>query len=434
MKKIIWAFAGFLYALSAQAQVVPTPAEPQSEAILIMNATAHLGNGTVIPQALIGFEKGKLTLVADAKTTRVDMAKYKKVIDAAGKHVYPGLIATNTPLGLVEIESVRATVDVTETGDFNPSIRSIVAYSTDSHVTPTVRSNGVLLAQIVPEGGIVSGTSSVVELDGWNWEDAAYKTDEGMWLNFPSIFSFGFNFGTGVFRRKNEEYAKQIAAIDGFFAEAQAYTKKTNIATKNLKFEAMRGVFNRSKTLFVRAQLVKEITDAVLLAKKYGLKTVVVGGRDAWMLTDFLKENEVAVMLQETQDLPSRDDEDIDQPFKTPALLQKAGVLYCNTVDGGWQQRNLPLMAGQAVAFGLGYEEAISSISLNAAKILGIDKTVGSLEVGKDATLVVSEGDILDMRSSIVTHAFIRGKAIDLNNKHKDLYRRFKTKYDRQGR
>ena len=435
MKKLIILFVFIqVFIVSPSAQSIPLPAEKQSEAILIMNAKAHIGNGKVIESALIAFESGKITLIADSKLTKVDLTKYKKIINAEGKHVYPGFISMNTDLGLVEISAVRQTVDHTEIGEMNPSVRSIVAYNTDSQVPPTVRSNGILLAQITPNGGIISGQSSVVELEGWNWEDAAYKFDEGMHVSFPSMFSGGFDFMTGTFaQRKNENFAKQIGDLEQFFGEAKAYTEKGVVSPKNLKFEAMRDLFSQKKTLYIRANLAKEITEGVLFGKKYGCKTVIVGGKDAYLITDILKSNNVAVILDETQALPTRTDDDIDQPFKSPAMLQKAGIPFCLSVNGNWQQRNLPLMAGQAVAFGLAYEDAVAAVTSVPAKMLGIDKTVGTLENTKDATLIISEGDIFDMRTSKVTHAFIRGKEIDLNNKQKDLYRRFKTKYDRMG-
>jgi imidazolonepropionase-like amidohydrolase len=413
----------------------PIPAENQKEAILIINAKAHLGNGKVIESAAIGFENGKLTLVADVNTVKIDASKYKKTINATGKHVYPGIIAPNTPLGLIEIPAVRATVDNVEIGNMNPSVRSIVAYNTDSHVPPTVRSNGILLAQIVPSGARISGQSSVVELDAWNWEDAAYKIDMGMHLRFPSINNASFDFTQGtISMRKNERYTQEMTELESFFKEALAYSKIDNPTSKNLKFEAMKGVLSGKTTLFIHADLVKEITEGVLFGKKFGCKTVIVGGKDSWMSTDLLKTNNIAVVLSEVQDLPSRNDDDIDQPFKTPAMLKAAGVQFCMSVSGGWQTRNLPLMAGNAVGFGLAYEDAISAITSDAAKILGIDATVGTLEVGKDATLIISEGDILDMRTSKVKQAFIRGKDIDLDNKHQQLYRRFQTKYDRLGK
>ncbi|NJN34602.1 MAG: amidohydrolase family protein [Saprospiraceae bacterium] len=308
-----------------------------------------------------------------------------------------------------------------------------MAYNSDSHVLPTIRSNGVLLAQVVPQGGRISGQSSVIELDGWNWEDAGYKFDQGVHVRFPSVYAFGFDPVLGFSQRKNDNFTKQLAELEGFFKEAQAYTKKDKPMPRNLKFEAMRDVFSLKKTLFIHANLVKEMTEAVLLGKKYDCKMVIVGGTDAWLMTNLLKENNVSVILNEPQRLPNRNDEDYDQPFKTAAQLKEAGIPFCLSIsNGGWKQRNLPLMAGQTVGHGLAYEDAVMAITSAPAKILGIENTVGTLEVGKDATLIVTEGDALDMRTSKVIHAFIRGKEIDLNNKQKDLYRRFQTKYERQ--
>ncbi len=428
MKSIVITFISFLFFLSALS-AQQTPAGPQTQPILITGATAHLGNGTVINNSFIAFEQGKITVVADARTINIDGNKNYKIIKADGKHVYPGFIAPNTPLGLIEINAVRSTRDNSEVGNLNPSVRSIIAYNTDSRVTPTVRSNGTLLAQVVPEGGRISGQSSVVALDGWNWEDAAYHTDDGIHLNWPRLFSRrGWWRGSGEVS-KNKNYEKQIRELDDFFKEALVYTKNAATEPKNLKFEAMRGLFDQTKRLYVHTQTAKGIMEATAFAEKHGAKIVIVGGRDAWMVTDFIKKHDVAIILRETLSLPGRIDADIDQPFKTAMMLQQAGVLFAFSVDGGWQQRNLPFHAGHAVAFGLNYEAAISALTLNTAKILGIDKTVGSLEQGKDATLFICEGDALDMRSCQVTQAFIQGKDIDMDNKQKALYRKFKGKY-----
>ncbi len=410
-----------LFQISLFAQ--QTPAFAQSDAVLIMGATAHLGNGKVIQNSAIGFENGKLILVADANTVRIDPTKYPTQINAQGKHVYPGFIAPNTTLGLIEIEAVRATNDMREVGSFNPNLRSIIAYNTDSNITPTVRSNGVLMAQVVPQGGRVSGQSTVVQLDAWNWEDAAYATDEGIHLNWPWSFYWWNN-------RANEDYGDQVDEIKTNFKEAQAYAKNKKVKKTNLKMDAMKGLFNKSKTLYVHANNVKSITEAVLFFKDFGINLVIVGGTDAWMITDLLKENKVAVILGDTHSLPSRSDSDIDESFKTAKRLSEAGVLYAFGMKGAWQQRNLAFQAGQAIGYGLDYEEAITALTLNTAKILGIDKTVGSLEEGKDATLFISEGDALDMRTCKLTQAFIGGREIDLDNKQKALYRKFKQKYE----
>lgn len=417
-----------LFCVTIISQAQQTPASAQSENILITGATAHLGNGKVIKNSAIAFEKGKLTIVADATTVRIDPTNYK-TIDASGKHVYPGFIAPNTQLGLTEVSAVRATRDASELGSLNPSLRAIIAYNTDSDVTPTVRSNGVLMAQIVPVGGRISGQSSVVSLDAWNWEDAAYTTDEGIHLNWPRMFRYTGWWAEPGEIKKNERYDDQKKAFEELFRDGQAYAKKGKAKKVNLKLEALRGLFDKSKTLYVHTQEVKTMTEAIFFAESFGVKLVLVGCREAWMMTDLLKEKNVPVVLEQTQSLPSRTDEDVDQPFKTPALLQAGGVTYCFSIDGFWQQRNLPFQAGQAIGYGLGYEDAIAALTLQTAKILGVDKTTGSLEIGKEATLFISEGDALDMRTCKVTTAFIQGKMIDVDNKQKALYRKFKKKY-----
>lgn len=411
----------------------PTPALKQSEPILITDATIHVGNGKVIEHGIIGFVDGKITFVGTAVSGNYDRSIFKKIINATGKQIYPSLIAPNTHLGLVEIESTRATLDNIEVGELNPSVRSIVAYNTDSHIIPTVRANGILIAQITPDGGRISGTSSVVELDAWNWEDAAHDLDNGLHIHFPNQFTRSFEGFDGFALKKNEKYAKEVLELESFMKESQAYATKaaSSLATKNLKMEAMRGVFDGSKTIFVHTELVKEMTEAVTTLSKFSNKIVIVGGRDSYMIADWLANKKVGVILDRTQNLPAREDEDYDQPYKTPAQLQKAGVVFALSNNGGWQNRNLPFMAGQTVAYGLTKEEALSAVTNNTAKLLGIDKTLGTLEVGKDATLVISEGDILDMKTSKVTQAFIHGKDIDLNNVQKQNAARFQTKYDR---
>ena len=198
-----------------------TPAADQSESILIIGATAHIGNGQVIENSAIGFDKGKITFVGKADAVKKE--DYKKVVEVVGKHVYPGLIALSSTLGLNEIEAVRATRDSREVGLFNPSIRAIIAYNTDSRVTPTVRSNGVLMAQIIPQGGLVSGQSSIVELDAWNWEDAAYKMDDGIWLNWPSPYKRSGWWAEPGGLSANKNYAKTITQLKDHFKELRHF-------------------------------------------------------------------------------------------------------------------------------------------------------------------------------------------------------------------
>jgi len=415
----------FLSVIDAQN---PPPAKPQQEPILIMNATAHLGNGTVIPNAAIGFENGKLTLVADATRIRIDKNHYTRVIDGVGKHIYPGIIACNTLLGISEIDAVRSTRDVYEVGDFNPNVRTIIAYSTDSKIIPTLRSNGILLAQVIPLGGTIPGQSSVVELDGWNWEDAAYKMDDGVQLYWPRMYIPKTN-EPDKDEQQRQRMMQQIDAIEAFLKEAKSYSMEKSPAEKNLKLEAMKGLFDGKKKLYVHCGFAKEIIAAVNMSKKYGIDMVLVEGYDAWRVADFLHANNIAVILNRIHSLPPREDDDVDLPYRIPAILKQAGVVYTMSMGGSWPNRNVMFNAGTSAAYGLTKEEALTSITLNPAKILGIDSTVGSLEVGKDATLFISSGDILDMKTCNVETAFIRGKDINLDNVQKQLYRKYMDRY-----
>lgn len=416
----------------AQKPSVPTPGKQQSNITALTGGVAHIGNGEVIANSIIVFQDGKITNIGDASVVKVD-GENAEVIDVQGKHIYPGFIAANTAMGLAEIGAVRATRDYEEVGLLNPNVRAIIAYNTDSRVIPTVRSNGVLLAQIVPQGNAIAGQSSVVSLDAWNWEDAAYKMDEGIHVDWPHMFTSKGWWAEPGGIEVNKKYKKHLSQIADLLLEAKAYCQNDAPESTNLKLSAMCGLFDGSKKMYIHVNFIKEIIDAVNLCKKHGIKMVVVGGRDAWMATDILKENDVAVVLNRVHRLPGRADEDTDIAFRTPKLLQDAGIDFCITVgsgwDGFWDQRNLPFHAGTAVAYGLTKEEALMAITANPAKILGIDKTVGTLEKGKDATLLVSSGDVLDMRSSRIEHAFLQGRKVDLDNKQKALYRKFMAKY-----
>lgn len=400
-----------------------------------MNATIHIGNDSVIQNGIVGIRNGKIVEVIDASKNKVELGNYDEKIDGTGKHVYPGLIAPNSTLGLTEIESVRATIDFRELGATLPNVRTVIAYNTDSKIIPTVRTNGVLLAQITPRGGLVSGTSSVLMLDGWNWEDAAYKIDDGIHVNWPRMQTRNWNDNELSFgaTEKNKEYEKQVNELKKLFSEAKAYNELEAKEEKNIRFESMADLFSGKQNLYIHANNVKEIVEAVNFSKLYNIKhTVIVGGQDSWMITDLLKENKVSVIVNRVHDLPGKPEDDVDLPFKLPYLLHKAGVLFCLNNEGDMEAmgtRNLPFMAGTAAAYGLTKEQALAAVTLNTAKILGIDKTTGSIEAGKDANLFISIGDALDMRSNNVTHAFVKGKQIDLNNEQKELYEKYKNKY-----
>ena len=436
MKKILWSCLLSVALLPAGAQEVIYPAKEFKGKTFVTNGTIHVGNGTVIENGTIVISNGKITSVgAGASSPGSDT----RVIDAKGKHVYPGLILANTDIGLKEIANgVRASNDHTELGEFNSNIRAITAYNTDSRVMAVLRSNGILLASVAPQGGSVSGSSTIVQLDAWNWEDAAYQMDAGMHITLPSFISRGGGRRFGGFpgfpgaggADAGKSPLEKVEEIKSFFRQAKAYIQEPVHSNVNLKLEAMRPLIEKKQKLFVHGDQIKQMLIAIDFAKEFGVDVVIVGGSESFQIADLLKANNISVILDQCLNLPATEDDDIDQPFKTPAALQKAGVLYCiSDDDANTRYRNLSYNAGIAATFGLTKEEALSAITLNAAKILGVEGKTGSIEVGKDANIVVCEGDLLDMKTSTVTDALIQGRQINLDNKQKQLYERYKYKY-----
>lgn len=416
----------------AQPTIYPAPANKGM--ILLTNGTIHTGNGKVISNGSILINKEKIEKVG----TGISAPSGAQVIDLKGKHVYPGLISPLTNLGLMESGSgAPGYDDYSEIGELNPSVRSIVAYNSDSKVINVLRSNGILFANVVPQSErgssqLLSGTSTVVQLDAWNWEDAAYKMDGQMHYNMPSLRPRRSRFGAGGAQSSPVKAAmKNIDKVKSFFKAAKSYNAEEVHKETNLNYEAAKGLFNKEQKLFVHCDGVKEMLLAIDFVKEFGFDVVIVGGADSWQIAPLLKENNIAVIFGQPHSLPASHDDDIDQPFKTPAMLQKAGVLFAlSDVDRTTRGRNLMYNAGTAAAYGLSKEEALSAITYNAARIFNMDKTTGTIEEGKDANIIVSSGDILDMESSIVERAFIQGRKINLENHQTQLAERYEKKYE----
>ncbi len=409
----------------------PVPAAEQTRSILIANGTLHIGDGRVIDEGAVGFNKGVIDFVGYAYGVT---AKYDTIIDARGQHIYPGFIAPDARLGLEEIGQARATVDKRDVGDMEPELRALTAYKVDSRLIPTVRSNGVLIAQIAPEGLTISGTSSIVQMDAWDWEGAALRVDDGVFMDWPKAYQRnGWWAEPGdTEKKKQEERNAKLEAITGFFRKARAYSRNPAPEIIDLRMHAMRKLFLGGSTLYINADAAREITEAVQFAKAEGVKrTVIVGGYDAWRVADLLRENKVDVILRRLHSLPLRPEDDLDLPYRLPALLKERGVRFCLGYAGDHENiglRNLPFLAGTASAYGLSNEDALRAITLDAAAVLGIDDRCGSLTVGKDATLIVSTGDALDMRTNNITYAFIQGRRIVLDDHQKQLYRMYKAR------
>lgn len=433
MKKIYIILVVF-FGLISNTNGQQIPANKQTKSILILNGFAHLGNGKVIENSAIGFKDGKIVLVEDAKTVKISKGAFDTTINAAGKHIYPGFIAPNSTLGLVEVDAVKSSDDEREIGDMNPHIRSIIAFTADSKVIETARPNGILMAQITPRGGTISGTSSIVQLDAWNWKDAVIKENDGIHLNFPPTMKRSGWWAEPGAMEANKEYLKKIEEISLFLDNSRTYASSSS--EHNLIFQAMRGIFDGTQTLFIHAQEEKQIIDAVQLAKKFGIKKmVIVGGYDAYKTADLLKENAIGVLLRNVHDMPNSADEDIDLPYKMARILVNKGILVGLENSGEMermQTRNLPFLAGTCAAYGLDKEQALQLITGNTAKILGIDTFCGTLEQGKDATLFISEGDALDMRTNQLTEIFIQGRKLNMETHQTKLNDKYKVKYNQK--
>lgn len=430
MKNIFLVFINILIYGVLQAQI--SPANKQVKSILITGAIAHVGDGSVIENSVIGIVDGKITVIADARLVKINLTTYDIKIDATGKHVYPGFIAPNSTLGLVEIDAIKASDDEGEIGSFNPNVRSLIAYNAESKVIETVRPNGVLMAQITPRGGRISGTSSIVQLDAWNWQEAVVKENDGIHLNFPTSFRrTGSWFEPGVIE-PNKEYYKQTEEIATFLGNAKAYNS-TQPKERNLVLESTKGLFNGEQILYIHANEEKQIVDAVQQAKSFGVKKIViVGGYEAANTATLLLENNISVLLKNVHEMPEKADDDYDLPFKLAKILLDKGILVGLENSGDMERmksRNLAFLAGTCVAHGVEKEKALSLITLNTAKILGIDAICGSLTVGKDATLFISEGDALDMRTNKITEAYVQGRSINLENHQSNLNAIYKKKY-----
>ena len=415
---------------------VPEPVNNQNQPVLIYNALIHIGDGNTIEKGFVSFENGK---IAEVSSEDLDLESdayqnYLK-INANGNHLYPGLILPNSKVGLEDISAVRATVDHTEVGELNSNIRSLIAFNTDSEIISTFRYNGILLSQVVPDGSFVTGNSSIMMMEGWNWEDAAYKIDDGMHVKWPrktyppSRWSGQTNF------RENPNYKSSVDMINKFLIDSRSYFNLNGDENKevNLKLEAMVDVFNGKKKIYLHVGSREQIIESVQMFQKHGINDLVlVGANDALYAIDFIKENNLPVLLNNLHRVPSRNHEDVDLPYKLPYLLQKEGIVVGLTASGSLHsQRNLPFLAGTAAGYGLSKEDALKLITSNNAKILGIDDITGTIKAGKDANIIISKGDILDMKSSVIEYAFITGRMINLDGKQQILYDRFKRKYSK---
>jgi imidazolonepropionase-like amidohydrolase len=414
-----------------------------ADSTLLYNAIVHTGTGETFTNSGVLIEGDKISLVMNGKTS--SRLTVHDMIDLRGQHIYPGLIAIDSALGLTEIDAVRATQDSVEVGDYTPDVESWVAVNPDSELLPVARANGIAYFEPIPDGGIVSGQSALLAVTGWTYEQMTVKKPVALHVIWPAM-----ELSTTPkekFRDKEkwkslEDQAKarraKLAALADFFDEAKAYAKAKDAATngsaapeKIPAWEAMLPYARGESPLVIHADEVRQIKSAVEWAATNKFKASIAGGRDAWMLAGLLATNHIAVIYESTFTQPARDTDSYDVQFHAPEVLRAAGVkvIFSQGASGfgATMARNLPYAAAQAIAFGLPEADALKGITLYPAELLGVADQLGSIEPGKQATLLVCDGDLFDIRSN-VKRMWIAGKEVSLESRHTRLYEKYRNR------
>lgn len=419
---------------AARAQDLTHKAPPQSQPVVITGATIHTVSGDTLDNASILFDQGVITHLG----TNINTPANALTIDATGQHIYPGLIASVTQLGLTEIGAVRATRDLNEVGQFTPEVRAAIAINPDSTLIPVTRSGGVLIAGVLPTGGRVAGRAAIIRLDGWTWQDMAIADDAALVVSYPQVRPRTDWWQTNPIKKQQKRIDTNLDELEAFFEQARAALAKADtldaddaMIARDNRYEAMRPYLraDNPKPVLVHAQDIDQITAAVEFADRFSLRLIIVGGRDAPLVADLLIDRNIPVIITGVQGFPKRPDAPYDEPYTLARRLDDLGVTWCiANSDDASNTRNLANDAARAVAYGLDRDAAIRSITLAPARILGIDDRYGSLQVGKSATLIITDGDPLEPATRVLD-AYIDGRRIDLSNKQTKLRDKYRAKY-----
>ena len=394
------------------------PGAPQTKPVALTNAVVHTIQDRPLARGTLLFENGVITAVG----AKVNIPKGAQVIDLDGQHVYPGLIESMSQIGLREVSAVRASVDDGETGRINPNVKAHIAFNPDSEVIPVTRANGVLVAMSAPVGGRVSGYASVMQLDGWTWEQMMLKAGAGLMVNWP-------------YPGRNSS-SEDLEELRDLIEDARAYHAARRVPNSDqafdIRLDALAPVLNGSTPLIAAANDVRSIQAAVAFAQQYELKLIIFGGHDAEQCADLLKRHDIPVIIDSVLRRPRRRHEPYDAAYTLAARLSQRGVKFCISGCGReetWNSRNLPYHAAMAAAHGLSYAEALRSVTQYPAEILGLADRLGTLEVGKDATLIVTSGDPLEINTQ-VHRAWVQGRVVQLSSRHTRLNDKYEQKYE----
>ncbi|MCP4658348.1 MAG: amidohydrolase family protein [bacterium] len=422
------------------AWLVTSPSPLPADSIVLEGGTVHTLVGEPTPgRVLIG--DGLIRAVGSEAAVPEDAVR----IDVTGLHVYPGMIDALSQLGLVEIGAVAATVDTTELGSYNPQLRAATAIHPASELIPVTRANGITHALCAPRtggDGVIPGQASLVHLDGWTVEEMAIDPELAMVINWPAIRTRSFDFATFSFRESSYKEAREQAEeaqneLRDWFEAARHYARAAGSGRteRDLKLESLARIFDSGRPTIIQADAERDIEAAIEFAAEQGLRMILAGGRDAWQVKDLLAEKGIPVILGPTQRLPAEQDDPYDRPFRTAGELAEAGVkiAFGSGAGGGFgpggahSARTLPYEAAMAAAYGLAREEAFKALTLYPAEILGVDDQLGSIEPGKIANLIVTDGSPLEITTR-VHHLIIDGKVVGTGNRHRSLYERYRAR------
>lgn len=412
------------------------------DSVLIRDVTVHPVTAATIEHGAVLVRDGKIAEIG----TNVPTPAGVRVVDGRGLQLYPGLINAATNVGLSEISSLRDTVDLDEIGLFNPELRAEVAFNPSSEHIAVTRAAGITSVISLPGTGagsgfgrnasphVITGQGALMHLTGWTWEEMAVKPSAVMDMDFPQIRMVPAQYasfvpgGVGSYQDLEKEYKERLREVSRFFEDARRYEKAKAAGgpdfRRDVKLEAMLPVIDGKQPLFVRAEKERAIKDAVAFAEKEKVKIIIADPVEIGSTGPLLKAHNVPVVLGKTLELPLRDDDPYDSRYTLPSDFFKAGVKICfGTFDVEFA-RNVPFEAAQAVAFGLPADEALKALTINSAEILGAANEIGSIEKGKIADLILTDGDPLQAKTNI-KQMFIAGKQVGLESRHTREYEKW---------
>jgi imidazolonepropionase-like amidohydrolase len=405
------------------AALVVFPASAWAQTYAIKNAKIVTVSGATIPNGHILIQDGKITAVG----ANIAIPSAAKIIDAKGLTAYPGMIDPHTLMGLEEIDSIAGTLDKSELGDINPHMKASAAINPLSEHVAITRTNGITTVLSAPEGGLFGGQAAVINLNGWVMKDMLLKDSAGMIINFPRERDLPANASERQRRDAEDVRRKGVDLLRKTLRDAQSYSRLMDSkidAESNLALRALVPVVKGEMPAIFVANKVSEIRGALEIAEEFKLKAILCGAAEAWRVVDLIKSKNVPVIYGGTLDLPDKDSDAYDAHYSTPAALSKAGIKFAFTVGGASNVRDLPFQAGMAIGFGLDKDEALKAVTLYPAQILNIATQVGSIQEGKVANIMLTDGDPLELLTH-VKQLFIAGKPVELKNKHTDLYETF---------